>query len=112
MNWIFAPAVRKTQNFQCRDTIAVGLCGTHAPDAQEEHEQGRSVSFTATVMNDSSTKGVSWSVTGAGCAGATCGVLSSQTVTSATYTAPNAVAANLSVTITATSVASSTKSAS
>ena len=75
-------------------------------------DQGQSVSLTATVANDSSSKGVTWNMSGAGCAGAACGTLSNRTLTSATYTAPNAVAANLSVIITATSVGDSTKSAS
>jgi len=60
---------------------------------------GGTSSLTATVANDSSGKGVSWSLSGIG-------TLSAQTATSATYTAPTSVPTATSVTITATSVAS------
>jgi hypothetical protein len=73
-------------------------------------DQGQSASFTATVANDAANKGVTWAVSGTGCTGAACGVLSGQTPTGVTYTAPGAVSANFSVTITATSIADSTKS--
>ena len=74
-------------------------------------DEGRSVSITATFVNDTSDKGVTWSLSGNGCVGTACGALSNQTPTSVTYTAPNQVTANLSVQIVATSVADSTKSA-
>lgn len=74
-------------------------------------DQGRTVSITATVVNDVSGKGVTWSLSGGGCSGATCGTLSNQTATSASYTAPSQVMASLSVKVVATSVADSTKSA-
>lgn len=70
------------------------------------------MSFTATVANDSSSKGVKWSLSGTGCMGAACGALSNQTATTATYIAPSPVAANVSVSVTATSAADSTKSTS
>lgn len=84
---------------------------TLTPSTAQKVDQGQSVSLTATLTNDSSNKGVTWSVSSTGCAGAACGALSNQTTT-ATYTAPSVVTANLSVTVTATSVADSTKSAS
>jgi hypothetical protein len=62
---------------------------------------GQSTGLTAAVANDSSNKGVSWSVSPSGF-----GTLSNQTTTSATYTAPTSVPTNTTVTITATSVAS------
>jgi Putative Ig domain len=68
-------------------------------------DEGRSTTITAIVANDTSGKGVTWSLSGIGCAGASCGALSNQTPTAATYTAPNPVTSNLSVTVTATSVA-------
>lgn len=74
-------------------------------------DQGRSVSITATVVNDMSGKGVTWSLSGSGCSGAACGTFSNQTATSASYTAPSQVSASLSVKVVATSVADSTKSA-
>jgi hypothetical protein len=62
--------------------------------------------LTASVSGDSSNAGVTWSSSGAG------GVLSNLTTTSATYTAPNFPPDPASVTITATSIANTTKSAS
>jgi hypothetical protein len=73
-------------------------------------DQSRSVSLTATVINDTASKGVTWSLSGSGCSGAACGTLSNQTATSATYTAPSQVTASLSVKVVATSVADNTKS--
>ncbi|QNI32572.1 hypothetical protein H7849_00640 [Alloacidobacterium dinghuense] len=62
--------------------------------------------FTATVSNTSNTA-VTWSVSGSGCSGAACGTVSS----SGLYTAPSTVPSPAQVTVTATSVADSTKSA-
>ena len=67
--------------------------------------------FTASVQNDSQNKGVTWSLSGAGCSGATCGALTNVTATSATYTAPASVPSPTTVTLTATSVADGTKNA-
>jgi Protein of unknown function (DUF3443) len=67
---------------------------------------GQASTITATVVNDSSNKGVSWSVSPTGF-----GALSNQTATSVTYTAPASVPTTRTVTITATSVASSTVTA-
>lgn len=68
--------------------------------------------FTATLQNDTQNKGVTWSLSGTGCSGATCGTLSNVTTTSVTYTAPAKQPSPDTVTITATSVADTTKSAS
>src|SRR5579859_887597 len=68
--------------------------------------------FTATVQNDPNNKGVNWGLSGAGCLGAACGTLSNVTASSVTYTAPGAAPNPPSVTVTATSVTDSTKSAS
>jgi N-acetylneuraminic acid mutarotase len=66
----------------------------------------QTVQFTATVSN--STNGeVTWSLSGAGCSGATCGVIS----TTGLYTAPEAVPDPGLVTVTATSMADISKSA-
>ena len=62
---------------------------------------GQSVTFTATVQNDVGSAGVTWATSA--------GAFSSQNTTSAALTAPNA---NGNITVTATSVADSTKSAS
>jgi hypothetical protein len=68
--------------------------------------------FTATVQNDAQNRGVAWSLSGAGCSGATCGTLSSITTTSVTYTAPATALAPATVTLTATSVTDASKAAS
>jgi len=62
--------------------------------------------FTATVTGTSNT-GISWSIAGSGCTGATCGSIS----TSGLYTAPSAVPSPAQVSVTATSTADPTKSA-
>jgi hypothetical protein len=55
---------------------------------------------------------VKWSASGTGVTGTACGTFSDSTTTSATYNAPSSVAADLSITVTATSIADSTKSGS
>jgi len=71
-----------------------------------------STGVTAIVQNDSANKGVTWSLSGNGCSGSTCGTLSSITASSVTYTAPSIVPTPASVTLTATSVSDASKSAS
>ncbi|MGB6974974.1 MAG: putative Ig domain-containing protein [Terracidiphilus sp.] len=61
-----------------------------------------SVNVTASVANDKTPGGVTWSVSGGG-------ALTNQTSSSATYTAPAATASSQTITITATSVADTTK---
>jgi len=63
------------------------------------------VTLTATVTNDKTPGGVTWSVSGGG-------VLSNESTSAATYTAPAASSSALTVTVTATSVADTTKTAS
>jgi len=64
---------------------------------------------TATVQNDAGAAGVTWSASGAACSGTTCGTFAKVTSNSATYAAPNTPGI---YSITATSVADVTKSAS
>jgi len=66
---------------------------------------GGVVNITASVANDSSGKGVSWSLSGVG-------TLTSQTTTGATYTAPATVTTTSVATVVATSIASPTVNAS
>jgi hypothetical protein len=69
--------------------------------------------FSATVTNDSQNKGVNWALSGAACAANTCGTVSPATSlsgASVTYTAPASVPSG-TLTLTATSIADSTKSA-
>jgi hypothetical protein len=89
--------------------VAVSLSPT-SPSVQV----GLTQPFTATVANDSANKGVTWTLSGAGCSGATCGALSAASSASGaaiTYTAPVSVPAPPTVTLTATSVTDPTKSA-
>ncbi len=65
--------------------------------------------FTATLMNDTSAKGVTWSLSGTGCSGAACGTLTNVTTTSVTYNAPASVPSPAAVTLKATSVGDTTK---
>ena len=76
---------------------------------------GQTQSLTPTVSNDSQNKGVTWSLSGAGCTGPSCGMLSatsSLSGTAITYTAPSTVPNPATVIVTATSIADSTKSSS
>jgi len=68
--------------------------------------------LTAAVTNDFLNRGVSWSLSGAGCSGSACGTLSRVTTTSALYTAPSNIPSPATVTVTATSIGDNTKSAS
>ena len=68
--------------------------------------------FTANVINDFLNRGATWSLSGAGCSGSSCGALSRVTTTSVTYTAPLNIPSPATVTLTATSIGDATKSAS
>src|SRR5712664_2586850 len=76
-----------------------------SPNTAQTIDQGQQKSFTASVTNDSASKGVTWSVSGGG-------TLTGSTSTSVTYVAPTPVTANQTATVTATSVADATKSVS
>ena len=71
-----------------------------------------SQNFTATAQNDFQNKGVTWSLSGAGCSGSTCGSLTNVTTTSVTYIGPANVPSPATVTLTATSISDNTKTAS
>src|SRR5437588_7568764 len=64
--------------------------------------QGQSITLAVTVSNDSSGKGVTWSLSGQG-------ALSKQSGMSVQYDAPASVASTVSAMVTATSVADTTK---
>ena len=69
---------------------------------------GTNQTFTATVSNDSQSRGVTWTLSGAGCSGTSCGTLSATSSASGapiTYTAPAAVPSPATVILTATAVA-------
>jgi hypothetical protein len=69
----------------------------------------QSLRVTASVLNDVGAAGVTWSASGATCSGASCGSFINVTSTSANYVAPSAAGI---YSITATSVADVTRSAS
>src|SRR5580704_8125584 len=78
-------------------------------------QAGQTQAFTATVDNDSASKGITWALSGSGCTGAACGTLSAPASASGvavTYTAPATAPTPATVTLTATSVADTTKKAS
>jgi hypothetical protein len=69
----------------------------------------QSLPVTATVLNDNGSAGVTWSASGTVCSGVSCGTFTNVTSTSATYVAPSTAGI---YSITATSVADVTRSAS
>ena len=71
----------------------------------------QSRSFNATVSNDASGKGVTWSLTGAGCSDVECGVLSAVGSTSVIYTAPDTLPVPASVALTAAAIADASRTA-
>jgi hypothetical protein len=77
-----------------------------SPSSPQEIDQGETAAIVATVMNDTSTKGVSWTLTGPGS-------LSDSTGPSVTYSPPTTnLTSSQQATVTATSVANPKKSAS
>jgi VCBS repeat protein/putative Ig domain-containing protein/FG-GAP repeat protein len=81
--------------------ISVGL----SPSTPQKIDQGQTVGIKATVTNDMSSEGVSWSLTGPG-------TLSNSTVLAITYNAPaGIITGGQQVTVTATSNADQTKKA-
>lgn len=83
-----------------------------SPSSQQTIDQGQSVSFMASVTNDSSNEGVRWSLSDTtGCSGSACGALNT-TTTAALYETPASVPATISVSVTATSVKDGSASAS
>jgi hypothetical protein len=93
----------------------IGGCGSSSPppisvslspSSPQAIDQSQTVAVTATVTNDTSSKGVSWTLTGPGS-------LSSSTGQSVTYTSPSTIlASSQQATVTATSAADQTKKAS
>ncbi len=82
-------------------TSAIGI--SLSPVAPQTINQGQQLSVNATLTNDTSNKGVTWTLSPASGAG----TLSNPTSTAVTYVAPGSVAGNTPVTLTATSVADS-----
>lgn len=98
------PSKTATVTFAITSLVAV----TITPTGFVGVDVGTTQQFGATVSNDPGSLGVTWTVSGSGCAGADCGTISP----AGTYTAPAVVPTPVTVTITATSVTDYTKSAS
>ena len=82
------------------------IVGVH-PSIPTDIDQGQTLQFTANLISNNPSvihSGVTWSVSGTGCAGAACGTFANIAATSVTYVAPLTVTAPLSVRVTATSV--------
>jgi len=77
---------------------------TLTPSTTQTVDPGASLAITAAVANDSSNKGVAWSLTGPG-------TLTSETATAVTYVAPTTATANSTATVTATSNANTSVTA-
>ncbi len=78
-------------------------------------QTGNTHTISASVQNDSGNKGVTWTLTGSGCSGSTCGTLSSTSSASGasiSYTAPGSVPSPATVTLSAKSVTDTSKTAS
>lgn len=86
-------------------TNSGGILISFTPIGPQNVDQNQSANFTATVRGDAQNLGVSWSLSGSVCKGSACGTLSNMTSTSVTYNAPPMVTANISATLTATSLA-------
>jgi FG-GAP-like repeat/FG-GAP repeat len=67
--------------------------------------------FDASVQNDPSNRGVTWSLKGTGCNGGPCGSLDAATGNSVTYTRPAVVSSPVTETLTATAMADANASA-
>lgn len=73
------------------------------PPTSSNIDPGDSVTITGAISHGSG-EGLTWSLSGSGCSGSACGVLSGSTASSVIYTAPSTVTAALTVTITASAV--------
>jgi hypothetical protein len=95
-------------------TFTPPIVVTPSPNVSAVAAGGGTRNFTASVLYDENNAGVTWSVSGTGCAGqglagTGCGLLSNQTSTSVTYTSPNNQPSPNTITITATSIADSSR---
>jgi len=89
-------------------TISLSAISVMISSTSSNVNEGASLPFTATVSNDNTGAGVTWSLTAAG----STDFLSGQTTSAATYYAPACATAQTTATVKATSVTDPTKSAS
>ncbi|MBI1749141.1 MAG: DUF4091 domain-containing protein [Acidobacteria bacterium] len=99
-------AADNTKSATSSVTIAAPVISVSVNPGTASVSASGSVQFNATVSGTAN-QSVTWTVTGAGCAGAACGAISA----AGFYTAPAIAPFPASVTVTATSVADNTKSA-
>lgn len=99
----------KSSSSQVTVTALPAISLTLAPSPVTVQTGIGSQLFTATLQNDAQNQGVSWTISGAGCSGATCGTLSNLTATTVTYSAPPNQPVPNTVTLTAAAKADSTK---
>lgn len=62
-------------------------------------DEGEKLLFVATLGNDTKMQGVTWTLTGSGCAGTGCGTLTNITTTSVTYTAPTGLTTGITASL-------------
>jgi len=103
--WAAALAAFKSASGAPPPAISVSV----SPNSASVGTGSGSQNFTATVQNDFRNRGVTWSLSGAGCSGSTCGTLTNTASTSVTYNAPPSIPNPATVTLTATSVTDNTK---
>ena len=75
------------------------------PGTTQMIDTGQSLTFMATLANDTSNQGVMWQFMGTSCSGAGCGTLTNSTSSSVLYTAPSGISATLTVSLQAVSLA-------
>ncbi len=88
----------------CGGSSAPDITITLSPATSQTIDQGQIVNIAATLTNDNSNKGVTWSLSGVG-------TLSGQTTNTVTYQAPTSVSSSQTVTVTATAVANTADTA-
>ncbi len=81
------------------------------PGTTQMIDTGQSLPFMATLANDTDNKGVTWDFSTTSCSGAGCGTLTNATTSSVLYTAPTGISATLSVSLRATSIADTGRTA-
>ena len=74
-----------------------------SPPGPISMDEGQAQIFVATLGLDTNNKGVTWTLTGSGCAGTGCGMISSTTAAQITYTSPTGLTAAQTVSLEAVS---------
>jgi Putative Ig domain len=74
-----------------------------SPSGTINMDEGQTQVFVATLGLDTNNKGVTWTLTGTGCAGTGCGMISSTTAAQITYTSPTGLTAAQTVSLKAVS---------